>query len=120
MTKQVAAGLVAAAARLNGQVPVSQYAGFGAQGRRYAYDPGTRTYWASGSLRPRTGSSAAAVSVQDDGSYNLFRKPRGGAWTAFDVGLAGVGGTTCPVAVPASVLHLWRWPDATCRPPAHR
>lgn len=119
MTSRVAAHLIAAAARINGDVPVSQYAGIDPEGRYYAYDPGTSTYWAAGSLRPRDGSSAAAVSVQDDGSYNIFRRTRGGSWTAFDVGLVGAHGTGCPVEVPESVLHLWRWQQGTCRPAAH-
>lgn len=61
-------------------------------------------------------SSAAAVAVQGNGSYNVFRRRPGGSWTAYDVGLAGVGGMQCPITLPPTVLQLWGWPTNTRRP----
>ena len=55
--------------------------------------------------------------MQDDGAYLLFERPQGGAWKAYDVGLAGTpDGTACPVAVPSAILQLWSWGPGTCRP----
>ncbi len=108
--------LIAAAAKINGNVPVAQYAGLEPGRTYYAFDPATKTYWAGAGLVPHSDSTAAAVSVQDNGSYNLFRRTVGGSWTAYDVGLAGVGGTRCPVEPPATILRLWAWPTNTCHP----
>ncbi len=116
VTTPVRNQLIAAAAKINGNVPVTQYAGLEPGRTYYAYDPATKTYWASAGLVPRSDSTAAAVSVQDDGSYNLFRRMPGGSWTAYDVGLAGVGGTRCPIEPPATVLRLWGWPTNSCHP----
>ncbi|TCO28100.1 hypothetical protein EV652_10682 [Kribbella steppae] len=116
MTNGVRNQLIAAAAKINGNVPVSEFKGLEPQGSHYAYDPATETYWAAASLLPRDDSSAAAVSVQDNGSYNVFRRTLGGSWTAYDVGLAGVGGTGCPITLPPAVLQLWGWPSKTCGP----
>jgi len=108
--------LIAAAAKINGNVPVSQYAGLEPGRTYYAYDPATKTYWAGAGLVPRNGSSAAAVSVQDDGSYNLFRRRLGGSWTAYDVGLADVGAARCPIEPPPTIRRLWGWPSNSCDP----
>jgi hypothetical protein len=116
VTSLVRSQLIAAAAKINGHVPVSQYAGLEPGRTYYAYDPATKTYWAGAALVPRNDSSAAAVSVQDDGSYNLFRRTLGGSWTAYDVGLAGVGATRCPIEPPATILRLWGWPGNGCDP----
>lgn len=116
MTAPVRNQLIAAAERINGHIPVSQYAGLKPGRTFYAYDPATRTYWAGAGLVPRDGSSAAAVSVQDDGSYNLFRRPAGAGWTAYDVGLAGVEGSRCPIEPPSAILRLWGWPSNSCNP----
>jgi hypothetical protein len=66
---------------------------------------------------PSSSSTPAQVSVQDDGSYLIFTEPSGGSWSGQNVGLAGIGGTPCPVSVPAAILTLWGWPSGTCRPP---
>jgi hypothetical protein len=116
MTSGVETQLIAAAAKINGNVPVSEFKGLEPREVHYAYDPATGTYWAAASLLPRDDSSAAAVAVQDNGSYNVFRRRVGGTWTAYDVGLAGVGGTQCPLTVPPTVLRLWGWPSNSCRP----
>ena len=116
VTTPVRNQLIAAAAKINGNVPVTQYAGLEPGRTYYAFDPATKTYWAGAGLVPRSDSAAAAVSVQDNGSYNLFRRTVGGSWTADDVGLAGVGGTRCPIEPPATILRLWAWPTNTCHP----
>jgi hypothetical protein len=116
MTNGVRTHLIAAAAKINGNIPVSEFKGLEPQEIHYAYDPATETYWAAASLLPRDDSSAAAVSVQDNGSYNAFRRRPGGSWAAYDVGLAGVGGTECPITLPPTVLRLWGWSSNSCRP----
>jgi hypothetical protein len=57
------------------------------------------------------------VSVQDDGSYLVFERPASGSWSVHDVGEAGVGGSKCPIAVPATILTVWAWKAGACRPP---
>ena len=77
VTAPVRNQLIAAAAKINGNVPVTQYVGLEPGRTYYAYDPATKTYWAGAGLVPRSDSTAAAVSVQDNGSYNLFRRTAG-------------------------------------------
>ncbi len=108
--------LLAVAAAMN-NVPVSGYTGLAPGETYYAYDPTTATYWAGAALVPSSSSTPAQVSVQDDGSYILFSRSGTGPWTAQSVGATGEGGTTCPVAIPPSVVALWGWPAGTCKPP---
>lgn len=115
VTTQVRSDLVAAGAAAHG-LPGSDYVGLQPGTTYYAFDHATSTYWAGAALQPDPSSVAAQVSAQDDGAYLLFTRPAGGNWTVYDVGLAGVGTTPCPVAVPAPVLAVWDWPAASCRP----
>lgn len=117
VASDVRSQLLQAGAALNG-LPASAYTGLVSGETYYAYDPATATYWAGAGLSPSPSSLRAQVSAQDDGSYLLFRRPAGTAWTAQDVGLAGIGGTKCPTAVPASVLAVWNWAAGSCRPAA--
>lgn len=116
VTDALRAQLVAAGAAIH-NLPPSAYTGLEPGQTYYAYDPATGTYWAGAALVPSASSQAAQVSVQDDGSYLLFRRIGDGAWTVWSVGLAGTEGATCPVAVPASVLAVWDWAPGTCRSP---
>jgi hypothetical protein len=117
ITSDIRSQLLQAGAALNG-LPASAYTGLVSRDTYYAYDPVTATYWAGAGLLPSPSSLRAQVSGQDDGSYLLFRRPAGTAWTAEDVGLAGIGGTKCPTSVPASVLVVWHWAARSCRPAA--
>jgi hypothetical protein len=112
----VRAALVAAGAQSHG-LAASDYTGLVPGETYYAFDPATSTYWAGAGLVPSSSSMPAQVSVQDDGSYLLFSKSSGGGWSATNVGLAGIAGSTCPKPVPASVLKVWHWKPKTCRPP---
>jgi hypothetical protein len=114
----VRAALVAAGAQSHG-LAASDYTGLVPGETYYAFDPVTSTYWAGAGLVPSSSSMPAQVSVQDDGSYLLFSKSGGGAWSATNVGLAGIAGSTCPRPVPASVLRVWHWRPKTCRPPGN-
>jgi hypothetical protein len=119
VTDQLRAQLVAAGAALN-SIPVAQYTGLAPGLTYYAYDSATQTYWAAARLVPAPTSdpsnpSRAQVASQDDGSYYLFRQPRGGSWTAYADGASGPG-TPCPTAVPAAVAQVWGWPAGSCRP----
>jgi hypothetical protein len=114
VTDDLRAQLVAAGASLDG-LSSSDYVGLQPGVTYYAFDPATQTYWAAGGLDPSPSSMEAQVAAQDDGSYLLFSEPAGGAWTAEDDGLGGVGGTPCP-AIPAAVVAVWGWSAGTCRP----
>lgn len=100
------------------QLKASDYTGLVPGETYYAYDAKTSTYWAGAGLVPSSSSQPAQVSVQDDGSYLLFRMSSGGSWSATSVGLSGVAGSACPVSVPAAVLKAWHWAPHTCRPPS--
>jgi hypothetical protein len=115
VTADVGSQLLQAGAALNG-LPASDYTGLVSGETFYGYDWATATYWAGAGLLPSPSSLRAQVSAQDDGSYLLFRRRAGRAWTAQDVGLAGFGGTKCPTSVPASVLAVWNWAAGSCRP----
>jgi hypothetical protein len=119
VTDQLRTQLVAAGAALN-NIPVAQYTGLAPGLTYYAYDGATQTYWAAARLVPAPTSdpsnpSRAQVASQDDGSYYLFRQPRGGNWTAYAVGASGPG-TSCPTTPPAGVARVWGWPAGSCRP----
>jgi hypothetical protein len=110
----VRAELLAAGAQIHG-VPASEYTGLVPGKTYYGYDPATVTYWAGAQLMPSPTSERAQVSVQDAGSYTLFRKIKGGLWTAFNDG-AGRERGGCPQDVPAAVLAMWNWDPQQCRP----
>jgi uncharacterized lipoprotein NlpE involved in copper resistance len=116
VTAAVRAQLLQAGAAFN-SLPASDYTGLQPGTTYYAYDPTTNTYWAGAALAPSPSSTQAQVSSQDDGSYLLFTQSANGAWVAHDVGLAGVGGSQCPLAVPPAILALWNWAPGTCRAP---
>ena len=115
VTDTIRTQLVTAGAQLN-SLPSSDYTGLRAGETYYAYDPITQTYWAGAGLDPSPSSTQAQIAAQDDGAYILFERGAAGAWKAYDVGLAGTSGTTCPVPVPGSVLGLWGWAPGSCRP----
>lgn len=119
VTDQLRAQLVAAGAALN-NIPVAEYTGLAPGLTYYAYDGATQTYWAAARLVPAPTSdssnpSRAQVASQDEGSYYLFRQPRGGSWTAYADGNTGPD-TPCPTTVPAGVTQVWGWPPGSCRP----
>jgi hypothetical protein len=119
VTDQLRVQLVAAGAALN-SIPVAEYTGLAPGLTYYAYDNATQTYWAGARLVPAPTSdpsnpSRAQVASQDDGSYYLFRQPRGGSWTAYADGASGPD-TPCPTTVPAAVAQVWGWPAGGCRP----
>jgi hypothetical protein len=115
VTNALRTQLLQAGAASNG-VPAADYTGLNHGRTFYAYDPATNTYWAGAQLIPSSTSIKAQVSVQDDGAYLLFDRPAGGTWTVHSVGMTGVGGSTCPVAVPSGVLSVWGWKAGTGRP----
>jgi hypothetical protein len=109
----IRAELVQVGAELHG-VPASEFVGLVPGMTYYAYDPDTMTYWAGAHLKPSPTSSRAQVSVQDAGSYTLFKKIKGGLWTAFSDGARRDAG--CPQDVPAPILAMWQWDPQKCRP----
>lgn len=117
VTTALRAELLAAGAASH-NLPVSAYTGLVPGRTYYAYDPATATYWAGAALVPSRSSVPAQVSVQDDGSYLLFSRTAGSSWQVESVGMTGIAGAKCPVAVPATVLAVWGWAPGTCRPAA--
>lgn len=109
--------MVAAGAKTHG-LKAADYTGLVPGETYYAYDPATSTYWAGAGLVPSSSSMPAQVSVQDDGSYLVFMRPASGSWSAMNVGLAGVAGSTCPITVPTDVIAVWHWKSGGCRPPS--
>lgn len=115
LTPQVIAKLLAAKATAdNGSA--TDYTGLAAGNSFYAYDPATATYWAAGAVIAADTSLAGQVATQDGGGYDLFRRSAGGRWTAYDVGQAGIAGSTCAIAPRAAVAALWGWAPGACRP----
>jgi hypothetical protein len=108
------AELVQAGADLK-QIPASEFVGLVPGMTYYAYDPDTLTYWAGAKLRPSPTSERAQVSSQDAGAYTLFKKIKGGLWTAFNDGTAGEP-RGCPQALPASIVTMWGWDPQYCLP----
>jgi hypothetical protein len=116
VTNEVRASLVAAGAKAKENLPTSAFRGLEKGRTYYALDLDTRTYWAGAALVPNPDSTAAQISVQDNGSYDIFVRPQSGEWRAYEVGTAGVAGTRCPIHVPREVLRLWGWRAHACRP----
>jgi hypothetical protein len=108
------AELVQAGANLKG-IPASEFVGLKPGLTYYAYDPDTLTYWAGARLVPSPTSERAQVSSQDAGAYTLFKKIKGGAWTAFNNGNLGEP-RACPQALPASIVTMWGWSPVWCGP----
>ncbi|HWU22615.1 MAG TPA: hypothetical protein VN088_13865 [Nocardioides sp.] len=104
------------------QVPASGFSGLGRTQRYYAYDPATHTWWAAGGMEAKNpDAGAAAVSLNDAGSYDVFHRTAGGHWVARESG--GAGGPDQPLSKcddwpPRSVLRLWHWSLKVCRAPA--
>jgi hypothetical protein len=119
VTDQVRSELVTAAAALQ-SIPVAQFSGLAPGLTYYGQDKTTGIYWAGARLVAAPSSdpsnpTQAQVSTQDEGSYYVFQKPSGGAWTAYAAGNTGPG-TACPVTIPPAVLQVWGWPAGGCRP----
>jgi hypothetical protein len=110
----IRAELLQVGAELHG-VPASEYVGLIPGLTYYAYDPDTMTYWAGAHLKPSPNSERAQVSLQDAGAYTLFKKIKGGLWTAFNDGAAGEG-HGCPQNLPASIIAMWGWDPQYCVP----
>jgi hypothetical protein len=108
------AELLQAGANLKG-IPASEFVGLAPGLTYYAYDPDTLTYWAGAKLRASPSSERAQVAGQDAGSYTLFKKIKGGLWTAFNDGAAG-DPRGCPQALPASIVTMWGWSPEWCGP----
>jgi hypothetical protein len=114
VTTEVRAQLLAAGAASQGLTD-ADYVGLRPDETYYAVDA-AGVHWAGAALNPSRLSMPAMVASQDDGAYLLFERPAGGGWRVFDVGLAGVAGSPCPIVVPPPVLALWGWPVHSCRP----
>jgi hypothetical protein len=97
-------------------VPAAEFVGLAPGKTYYAYDPDTMTYWAGAKLRPSPISERAQVSVQDAGSYTLYKKIKGGSWTAFNIGAGDPDPQQCPQNLPLSIMTMWGWDPLYCWP----
>jgi hypothetical protein len=104
--------LLAAAKGRTDDVPPREYAGMSRQSPlHFARDGATGILWAAGQVRARPRFMRAGVSNNDAGSYDLFERRPGGAWTASDIGPSGQpAGFLCHIGLPNDVIALWRWP----------
>jgi hypothetical protein len=117
VTPAVRSKLIKAGAATH-QLPAKDFTGLVPGLTYYAYDPATAAYWAGAGLVPSTSSEDAQISVQDDGSYLIFKRSSTGGWTGYNVGLAGIAGATCPVKPPKAITSIWHWSKGSCRPPS--
>lgn len=115
MTAGVVQALLAAKAAMNG-LPASDYTGLQVGQRYYAYDPTTGMHWAAAEVIASDTSLPAQVTLNDNGGYDLFVQAANGTWTAYDVAMTGIAGTSCSGIPPASITQLWGWAPGTCRP----
>jgi hypothetical protein len=120
LTDEVRAELVQAGAALTGH-PASDYSGLRPGHSYYAYQPDSTSpyYWAAAALwGPKT--EEAAIQLQDQNSYIIFRKGPDPAATWLPIadgfGPIRTGDTPCPL--PESVRDLWQWPAGKCYPPS--
>ena len=115
VTHAVKEALVAAFAPVH-HVRVSEIEGTSPGSVFYAYDPGTRTYWAEAFFVPASGDSQAIKDTfQDAGADGIFSRVVSGSWR-----FRGNGAPlscTADQLVPHAVLRLWGSPLHTpgCR-----
>jgi hypothetical protein len=100
------------------QLPPKDYVSLIPKRTYYAFNPANRTYYAAAGLVASPHSLPAQVGTQDDGGYQLLTHKSGVAtWKVYNDGLGGAEGSTCPIAIPASVLAAWNWKPKSCAPP---
>jgi hypothetical protein len=117
VTTSVINGLLDAGARYH-QLPDRDFTGLAPGTAYYAFDPATNTFYAGASLVASPKSLQAQIGDQDDGSYNLFvRVATAKNWTVYNDGLGAAQDSTCPLAIPPSVLAVWNWRAKSCYPP---
>ncbi|GAB3865240.1 hypothetical protein GCM10028801_35410 [Nocardioides maradonensis] len=118
LTAAVIHQLLAVATRTHQQKPRS-FSGFEHGSTFYAYDPATKTWWAAGALVAADPNGGAAVSLNDEGAYDVLHRTAGGAWVDR---LSGEAGYDPPLAQckqwpPLRVLRLWHWSQKVCAEP---
>jgi hypothetical protein len=113
-TPAVKTQLLAAGAALH-KLPVSDYTGLTKGDTYYAYDAGTKTYWAGTQLVASASSQKAQIGNQDDGAYLIFRKAGSRPWKGSETGAADTP-ASCQVKVPAAVIAVWGWAAGACHP----
>jgi hypothetical protein len=113
-TAAIKAQLLAAGAALH-KLKASDYTGLTKGDTYYAFDAGTKTYWAGTQLVPSSSSQPAQVANQDDGAYLIFRRSGSGPWKGWETG-AALHPADCRVKVPAAVIAVWNWAAGACHP----
>jgi hypothetical protein len=80
---------------------------------RIAYDPSTKTRWATASFFPSARASAAVLlGFQDSGSTGVFRRPGSAQWKMVGYGSQPVA--SCSASLPAAVRRAWHASSSEC------
>ncbi|HJQ06251.1 MAG TPA: hypothetical protein VJ872_12440 [Nocardioides sp.] len=121
LTPAVRRQLLGAATRSHQAKPGS-FSGFEHGSTYYAYDRATRTWWAAGALVAVDPTGSAAVSLNDEGAYDVLHRTAGGTWVDR---LSGEAGNDRPLSrceqwPPRDVLLLWHWSQKVCAQPRWR
>lgn len=118
VTDDVRDQLLQAGATLTGR-PASEFTGLKPGKTYYAYQPGVNaTYWAAAALYgPK--SESAAINLQDQNSYMMFRKGDDSAatWVPIAAGFGPIPAGQEPCPIPQAIRDLWQWPTGKCYPP---
>ena len=118
MTDAVRAELIQAGAALTGR-PASEFRELRPGYTYYAFDPNpvNTYYWAAAQLWNPT-TEEAAIQLQDQNSYMVFRKGAqpGTTWLPIAVGYGPIRAGKQPCPVPQAVRDVWAWPAGTCYP----
>jgi hypothetical protein len=119
VTDGVRAELVRAGATLTGR-PASEFSGLEPGRTYYAYQANgaSDAYWAAAALSgPK--SELAAINLQDQNSYMMFRKGGDPAatWVPIAAGFGPIPAGESPCPIPQSIRDLWQWPAGKCYPP---
>jgi len=86
------------------QVPSADIAGAEPGSAHEAWDPATRTFWATAKFSPTPSAAQYAAAFQDGGDIGIFTRSQSGSWT---MTRAGGEPFPCPVDFPADVQAVW-------------
>lgn len=85
-------------------IPVSDIAGVVSGSTHEAYEPSTRTYWATARFNPSASAGQNVADFQDGGDIGIFTRSPSATWA-----MSRPGGEPfpCPGDFPADVQTLW-------------
>ena len=97
------AALLAAYSSYTG-VPSADIAGSDPGSAHEAWDPSTRTFWATARFSPSPSAAQYAAAFQDGGDIGIFTRTPAGSWA---MSRAAGEPFPCPVDFPAEVQAVW-------------